>query len=95
MSVHVLMFESGDADEAILQELFLLLSERTDLRVMDLPKRIESSADSVKDVLNFPGLEINIKEQTVYKNGELVPLSHYEFFTLCFLARHPRWVYTK
>jgi len=24
-----------------------------------------------------------------------VPLSHYEFFTLCFLAEHPGWVFTK
>ncbi len=24
-----------------------------------------------------------------------MPLSHYEFFTLCFLAEHPGWIFTK
>lgn len=46
-------------------------------------------------VITFPGLEIRIQEQTVYQNGTAVPLSHYEFFTLCYLAKHPGWVFTR
>ncbi len=40
-------------------------------------------------------LEIHVREQTVYKAGVLIPMSHYEFFTLCYLAKHPGWVFTK
>ena len=43
----------------------------------------------------FPGLELRIKEQAVYRNNELIPLSHYEFFTLYYLAKHPGWVFRK
>ena len=39
-------------------------------------------------VLTFLGLEIHIKEQTVYHNGTLILLAHHEFFTLLYLARH-------
>lgn len=99
ISVRVLIFEAGDADESILRELFLLLSERTDFQIMELPHKIESRSsprqEDEQDVLTFPGLKINMREQTVYRNGELVPMSHYEFFTLCFLAKHSRWVFTK
>lgn len=51
--------------------------------------------DTSKDVLSFSGLEIFVKEQTVCKDGLLVPLSYYEFFTLYFLAQYPRWVFSK
>lgn len=34
-------------------------------------------------------------EQTVYKDGVKIPFSHYEFFTLYYLAKHPGWVFTK
>lgn len=45
--------------------------------------------------LFFPGLEIHLKEQMVYKDGIQIPFSHYEFFTLYYLAKHPGWVFTK
>ena len=45
--------------------------------------------------LFFPGLEIHLKEQTVYKDGIQIPFSHYEFFTLYYLAKHPVWAFTK
>lgn len=48
-----------------------------------------------KTVRTFPGLEIRLKEQTVYCNGVLVSLSYYEFFTLWFLTEHPGWVYSR
>lgn len=48
-----------------------------------------------KNVLTFRGLDIHIKEQTVYRDGQLIPMSYYEFFTLYFLARYPGWVFSK
>lgn len=42
--------------------------------------------DTSKDVLSFSGLDIFVKEQTVYKDGLLIPLSYYEFFTLYFFG---------
>lgn len=53
---------------------------------------IECIQNLSHDILTFPGLEIHIREQTVYHNGTLIPLSHYEFFTLLYLAKHPSWV---
>lgn len=44
--------------------------------------------------MDFPGLEIYLKRQRVYRNGTLVPLTSREFHTLVYLARHPGWVCT-
>lgn len=46
-------------------------------------------------VLAFSKLEIHLKEQVVYHSGELIPMSHHEFFTLLYLAQHPGWVFSK
>lgn len=51
--------------------------------------------EAESQTLFFPGLEIHLKEQTVYKDGIQIPFSHYEFFTLYYLAKHPGWVFTK
>ncbi len=45
--------------------------------------------------LTFSKLEIYLKEQVVYYSGELIPMSHHEFFTLLYLAQHPGWVFSK
>lgn len=45
-------------------------------------------------ILSFPGLDIHIKEQSVYRDHKLIPLTHREFLTLVYLARHPNWVFT-
>ena len=52
-------------------------------------------SEAEPQVLSYPGLEIHLKEQTVYKDGIQIPFSHYEFFTLYYLAKHPGWVFTK
>ena len=41
-----------------------------------------------------PGLEIRLKEQTVYCNGTLIALTYHEFAVLTYLARHPGWVFS-
>lgn len=44
------------------------------------------------NILMFPGLKILVKEQLVYRNGMLLPLTRLEFHTLVYLARHPGWI---
>ena len=59
----------------------------TSFEIEDIEKRVS--------VLAFSKLEIRLKEQVVYYNGEPVPMSHHEFFTLLYLAQHPGWVFSK
>ena len=42
----------------------------------------------------FPGLEIIINQQVVYRDGQLVSLTKREFLTLVLLAQHPNWLFT-
>lgn len=64
--------------------------------ILALLPTIESFERSYStDVIIFPGLVIRIKEQMVYRDCKLVPMTHYEFFTLFFLAQHPGWVFSK
>lgn len=64
--------------------------------ILALLPTIESFERSYStDVIIFPGLVIRIKEQMVYRDSKLVPMTHYEFFTLFFLAQHPGWVFSK
>ena len=44
--------------------------------------------------LRFPGLEIRLLEHTVYRNGNLIPMTRREFKTLVYLAKHPGWVFS-
>ena len=46
------------------------------------------------NTLVFPGLELRLKERTVYRNGELISMTHREFATLVYLANHPSWVFS-
>lgn len=73
------------------------LVEKTDRTIPLLadgqkPVRYEIGAQTVR---SFPGLEICLREQAVICGGKPVHLSHYEFFTLWFLTKHPGWVFTK
>lgn len=67
-------------------------TEETVLAAFDIN---QASADKKeKTVLSFPGLDIHLKEHSAYRDGRLVPLTHKEFSTLVYLARHPHWVFT-
>ena len=46
------------------------------------------------NTLVFPGLELRLKERTVYRNGELISMTRREFATLVHLAKHPSWVFS-
>ena len=84
--VNVLVIETGD-EYGIVDEIVGFLSSRVQCRVTNL--------SVPPDVLSFPGLVIHTKEQTVYHNGTLVPMTYREFFTLLYLAQHPGWVFSK
>ena len=45
--------------------------------------------------LSFAGRQIRMREQTVHPDGVQISLRRYEFFTLCFLAGHQGWVFSK
>ena len=95
MSVRILILEVKEADKFIFQEIVDLLSSRSNIQFVKLPWDTECNDCEMQEVLSFPDLEIHIKEQRVYKCGQLIPMSYYEFSTLWFLARHPGWVFTK
>lgn len=46
------------------------------------------------NTLVFPGLELRLKEKTVHRNGGLISMTHREFATLVYLAKHPSWVFS-
>lgn len=82
--VNVLMIE---ADRTVLQEVIIFFKERMRCRVTHLS--ISSN------VLEFSGLEIHLQEQIVYLDHRHIPMTHYEFHTLKFLAQHLSWVLSK
>ena len=88
----VLIFDSGDMDEMAVRDFIAFIKQRVgeNLEQIEMPASFKRL-----DKLEFPGLQIRLKEQTVFLDGELISLSRYEFFTLCFLAGHPGWVFTK
>ena len=83
----ILMIE---AEDTILQDVVTFLNEKTSCHVRNLSLTTESL-----NVLTFSGLEIHLQEQMVIHNGDHIPLSHYEFQTLAYLAQHPGWVFSK
>ena len=44
--------------------------------------------------MTFPGLEIMLNQQNVYRDGQLVALTKREFYTLVYLAQRPNWLFT-
>lgn len=85
--VNIMMIE---ADTAILQEVIMFLSGKGQCRITNLLLPEENGC-----VLSFPGLEIHLKEQMVYRDGVPVSMTYHEFFTLAYLAAHPGWVFSK
>ena len=62
--------------------------------IADEPEFIHLAPSLPQSALSFPGLEIRLKEQTVYCNSTLIALTHHEFAVLTYLARHPGWVFS-
>ncbi len=47
------------------------------------------------DALSRPDLEINLEHRRVFKNGQEVYMSRYEYGVLSLMARHPGQLFTK
>ena len=93
--MRILILEAAESDETILEDVLVLLSDRMSIRVVDLSHDTKKCNSPEPQVLTFSDLEIHVREQAVYKAGVLIPMSHYEFFTLCYLAKYPGWVFSK
>lgn len=65
--------------------------ERTLMEWMDWG----SFQPSYNDVLRYPGLEIHLEHRRVFKNGQEVYMSRYEYGVLSLMARHPGQLFTK
>ena len=50
---------------------------------------------TMPDTLNYPGLEINLEHRRVFKNGQEVYMSRYEYGVLSLMAQHPGRLFTK
>lgn len=92
--VSILIIEVSEPVDGLIQDLVAFLEERGDCQIRTLPILHNPDGQSGQQLV-FPGLELRIKEQAVYRNNELISLSHYEFFTLYYLAKHPGWVFSK
>ena len=75
-----------DCEEHIINKIMELIA--------DEPEFIHLAPSPPQSALSFPGLEIRLKEQTVYCNSTLITLTYHEFAVLTYLARHPGWVFS-
>lgn len=80
------MMAISDSEEQILNKM---------LAAVEGELVIEYIPDTISDILAFPELKIHVHKQLVYQNHTLIPMSHNEFFTLLYLARHPGWVFSR
>ena len=48
-----------------------------------------------QNVLSYPGLEIHLEHRIVFKKGQEIHLSRYEYGILSFMAQHPGQLFTK
>lgn len=77
-----------------------IILRQTDLCGTVFEKVLVSLSDVViqkdeEEKIAFPNLEIYPKKHAVYRDGVPIVLSHYEFFTLLYLAKHPGWIFTR
>lgn len=77
----LLILSIPDHEEHIINKIMELIA--------DEPEFIHLAPSPPQSALSFPGLEIRLKEQTVYCNGTLIALTYHEFAVLTYLARHP------
>lgn len=65
------------------------------LSVLHDKMQIIQAPTDTSSMLYFPGLTIQPYQHRVILEGKEVLLSHLEFATLLFLAKHPGWVFSK
>ena len=79
--------EACRMEHTISQRSFELLKGAPGIEVVEPP--------AAKHTLTIPGLELHLRKQTVKWQGQPLHLTHLEFFTLAYLARHPGWIFTQ
>jgi DNA-binding response OmpR family regulator len=92
--ITIIVIELTEQDDTTLQDVLKVLTGGVAYSVLKTPLS-DISPNDPPQCLVFPDLEIRINEQMVYRNGKQILLSHYEFFTLSYLALHPGWVFTR
>lgn len=55
----------------------------------------DERAQEPAGTLSYPGLEINLEQRRVFKNGQEVCMSRYEYGVLSLMAQHPGQLFTK
>lgn len=82
----IVILSLEDSEEHIIDRVKELLEDENGINYSEIVPNQE---------LAFGDLRICLKEQTVYRNGKKVSLSHQEFLVLQFLTKHPGWIFTK
>lgn len=59
------------------------------------PLAVYERAQEPAGTLSYPGLEINLEQRRVFKNGQEVCMSRYEYGVLSLMAQHPGQLFTK
>lgn len=72
----LLILSIPDHEEHIINKIMELIA--------DEPEFIHLAPSPPQSALSFPGLEIRLKEQTVYCNGTLIALTYHEFAVLTY-----------
>ncbi len=83
----LLILSVTNGEEQILDRIKDFLAEEPGIEVVEPP--------AAKHTLTIPGLELHLRKQTVKWQGQPLHLTHLEFFTLAYLARHPGWIFTQ
>ena len=83
----LLILSVTNGEEQILDRIKDFLAEEPGIEIVEPP--------ATKHILTFLGLELHLRKQTVKWRGQPLHLTHLEFFTLAYLARHPGWVFTQ
>ena len=76
----LLILSVPDYEEHILDKIMELIA--------DEPEFIHLAPSLPQSALSFPGLEIRLKEQTVYCNSTLIALTYHEFAVLTLSLIH-------
>ena len=66
-------------------------TEKIVAELIDSDNKIEIE----QNVLSYPGLEIQLEHRRVFRNGQEIHLSRYEYGILSFMAQHPGQLFTK
>ena len=82
----LLILSVTNGEQQILDRIKDFLAEEPGIEIVEPP--------ATKHTLTFPGLELHLRKQTVKWRGQPLHLTHLEFFTLAYLARHPGWIFT-